>query len=99
MSCPPEPTLVDDEVPAVHLLDGGRVLVLELVEQEPPQDGGLAHPLCAHHHQLCPVLLPKHDWWQELSTLLERGGRSGRNFDPRGLLFTRPLLPLQHNLG
>ena len=56
----PESALVDDKVPAVHLLDGGRVLVLELVEEEPPQDGRLAHPLRSHHHQLCPVLLPKH---------------------------------------
>ena len=60
MSFQPESALVDDKVPAVHLLDGGGVLVLELVEEEPPQDGGLANPLRPHHNQLCTIFLPKH---------------------------------------
>ena len=39
----PESPVVDVKVPAEHLLHGGGVLVLELVEEEPPQDGSLAH--------------------------------------------------------
>ena len=48
------------------------VVVLEHVE--PPQNGCLADPTGAHHHQLGSVLLEEHGYWLNRIHNLPQGG-------------------------
>ena len=58
--------------------------MLELVEEEPPQDGCLADPLGAHHHQLGSVLLQEHGYW--LNRIHNQGGDSTKSENETTLL-------------
>ena len=53
------------------------VVVLEHVE--PPQNGCLADPLGAHHHQLGSVLLQEHGYWLNRIHNLPQGGDSAKS--------------------
>ncbi len=77
----PEPKVrAEGEVPAVEILQGGQVLVLERVQQEPLHDRRLADPLRAHddhphpgrvtlgvHVRVSPTVASSSDWWAPAS--------------------------------
>ena len=55
-----EPDVDDDDVDGDDRNNNGNNDVVLLEHVEPPQNGCLADPLGAHHHQLGSVLLQEH---------------------------------------